>query len=619
MSETSRRDILAASAALTALATAPGLARAQPAATVPLKWDLTELYPNDRAWATERAAIQKALPGVAKHKGKLGASAAALKAALTETSDLARRLERLGTYASLKADEDLQIGPNQERRQLSTALYSEFGEATAWIDPELITVGKAKITTFQKADPGLAKFSFQLENTLRRAPHTLSAQSEAVLALAENPLSGPEQIRGQLMASDIPWPEVTLADGKKVRLDSQGYSAARQAPNRGDRKKVFDAFFGELQSFKTSMGSSLASKVQSNIFRAKARRYPNALQSSLSGDNVPEGVYRTLIAETTKGLPVLHRYFRLRQRLLKLPDMHYYDIYPPVTSSDLKFSVDDARRLTLAAVQPLGQPYVDLLAKSTASPWADYLPRKGKESGAYMNPGAYDVHPYLLLNHTDDYDSVSTFAHEWGHGMHSLLAKQAQPYEKADYATFIAEIASTLNEQLLARYMTDKATSKEEKLYYLDGLLESFRGTYFRQAMFGEFELAIHETVEKGEGLSGEKLNEMYLALLKKYHGDAVQIDPVYASEWAYIPHFYYNFYVYQYATSIAASVFFDDQISKGGPAARDNYLGVLRAGGSDYPVDILKKAGLDMTTPAPYQALIAKFSRTLDAVEALL
>jgi oligoendopeptidase F len=620
MSETSRRDILAASAALTALAIAPDVARAQATTSVPLKWDLTEIYPNAAAWAAERAAVQKALPGIAKHKGKLGTSAAALKAALTEVSDLGKRAQRLGAYASLKADEDTSIGENLERRQLANALYSEFGEATAWIDPELLAVGKTKIAAFQKADPGLAKFSFQLDNTLRRAPHTLSAEGEAVLALAANPLSGPQTIRGQLMASDIPWPEVTLSDGKKVRLDSQGYSAARQAPNRADRKKVFDAFFGELQTFKTSMGAALSSQVDSAIFNAKARKYPNALQASLSGDNVPEGVYRTLVAEATKGLPVLHRYFRLRQRLLGLPDMHYYDIYPPLTKGvDRKFTVDEARDLTLAAVRPLGQPYVDQLGKAIASPWADYLPRKGKESGAYMNPGAYDVHPYLLLNHTDDYDSVSTFAHEWGHGMHSLLAKQSQPYEKADYATFIAEIASTLNEQLLARYMTDRATSKEEKLYYLDGLLESFRGTFFRQAMFGEFELAIHETVEKGEALSGDKLNEMYLALLRKYHGNAVQIDPVYASEWAYIPHFFYNFYVYQYATSIAASVFFDDQIAKGGPAARDTYLGVLKAGGSDYPVAILKKAGLDMTTPAPYQALIAKFSRTLDAAEALI
>jgi oligoendopeptidase F len=619
MSEPTRRAVLAATTALAAAsALAPGQAAAQPGST-PLKWNLSELYPTAQAWTAERDAVAKALPGLSQYKGKLGASAASLRAALTTASDLGRRVSRLNTYASLLSDEDTSVGANQERRQLAVTLSTQLGEATSWMEPEILTVGAARIAAFRRADPGLSKFGFQLDNILRRAPHTLSAESEAVMAAAENPLAGPQQIRNQLVAADIPWPELTLADGKKVRLDSQGYTAARQAPNRADRKRVFDAFFGEFQNFKTSLGSALATQVQTAVYRAKVRKYPNALAAALSGDNMPEAVYRTLIAETNKGLPVLHRYFRVRQRLLGLPDMHYYDIYPPATTSDRKFTVDEARSLTLAAVRPLGQEYADLLADSTAKPWADYIPRKGKESGAYMNPGAYDVHPYLLLNHTDDFDSVSTFAHEWGHAMHSMLANKAQPYETSNYATSIAEIASTLNEQLLARMMQDNARSKEEKLYYLDALLESFRGTYFRQAMFGEYELAIHETVEKGEGLSGEKLNAMYLALLRKYHGDAVQIDPLYASEWAYIPHFYYGFYVYQYATSIAASVYFDDQLARGGAAARDNYLAVLRAGGSNYPVEILKAHGLDMTTPAPYQALIAKFARTLDAMEALL
>lgn len=620
MSDTSRRDLLAASAAAAAFAAAPGLAAAQPTpGKVPPRWDLGDLYPNPAAWAAERDAVLKALPTVAQYKGRLGSDAATLKAALQAVSDLERRTSRLSTYASLKADEDTQVGENQERRQLATALYAELGSATAWMDPEILKVGQAKIESFLKADPGLAKFRFGLENTLRRAPHTLGEEAEAVLAASSNPLSGAEQIRGQLVSSDIPWPEITLADGRKIRLDSSGYTAARQAPDRNDRKRTFDAFFGEFQNFKTSLAAALTTQVQGAVFRAKARKYPSALQAALSGDNVPEGVYRTLVAETNRGLPALHRYFRLRQKLLGLPDMHYYDIYPAATKNERKFGIDETRTLVLAAVRPLGQPYVDLLAKSTASPWADYYPRKGKESGAYMNPGAYDVHPYLLLNHNDDYDGLSTFAHEWGHAMHSMLANKAQPYETSDYSTFIAEIASTLNEQLLARYMQDGAKTKEEKLFYLDAVLEMFRGTFFRQTMFAEFELAIHEAVERGEGLSGDKLNEMYLALLRKYHGDAVQIDPLYASEWAYIPHFYYNFYVYQYATSIAASVYFDDQIARSGAAARDNYLKVLQAGGSDYPVEILKRAGLDMTSPAPYRALIAKFERTLDEVEKLI
>ena len=522
-------------------------------------------------------------------------------------------------YAGLVADIDLSVGANQERRQLATALGSEFGEATAWMQPELLRVGEAKINGFLAADKGLARFKFQLQNVLRQAPHTLGEEAEAVLAGAGAPLSGPQEIRSQLVASDIPWPNITLKGGKTITLDQAGYTEAREAPDRADRKKVFELFFGEYGKFGTSLGAAMASYVQGNIFNAKQRKYPNALATALSGDNMPEAVYRTLIAETNAGLPVLHRYFKVRQKLLKLPDMHYYDIYPPAAKLARTFTVDEARALTLEAVKPLGQGYVDMLAKATASPWADYYPRKSKESGAYMNGSAYDVHPYLLLNLTGNYDSMSTFAHEWGHAMHTMLTTQNQPFETSNYATSIAEIASTMNEQLLSRHMQQAATSKQEKLFYLDATLELLRGTFFRQAMFGEFELSIHETMEKGEGLSGEKLSKMYLALLKKYHGDAVIVDDVCAHEWAYIPHFYYDFYVYQYATSIACSAYFDADVAARGQPAVDNYLSVLKAGGSDYPYEILKRAGVDMATPAPYRALIAKFAKTLDEVEALI
>ena len=617
MPELSRRDVLAASAAIAAVASAP--AWAADGEAVPKTWDLTQLYPTPEAWAAERQAVLDALPGVAKYKGHLGDSAASLREALQTISDLSRRTARLDTYASLKADEDTQVAPNQERRQLAIALASQGAEAVSWVDPELLSIGKDKIDGFLAADPGLSKFRFGLENVLRRAPHTLNEDAERVLAAAGNPLSGAEQVRTQLVNSDIPWPEVTLATGEKVRLDSQGYGKARSTADRNDRKMVMDTFFGTYQTYKSSLAQALATQVNGDIFNAKARRYGSAVESALSTNNVPVGVYKTLVDETNAGLPVLHRYFEVRRKLLGLPDMHYYDIYPEATKIDRAFTIDEARSLTLAAVQPLGKEYADLLAKSTASPWADVYPRKGKASGAYMNPGAYDVHPYLLLNHTNDYDGVTTFAHEWGHAMHSLLANKSQPFETADYPIFLAEIASTMNEQLLSRYMQANAKTKNEKLFFLDQLMELYRATFFRQAMFAEFELAMHDTVEKGGALSGEGLNDMYLALLKKYHGPKVIIDPTYAAEWAYIPHFYYNFYVYQYATSIAASAYFSDQVLAGGAKARDNYLNVLRAGGSDYPTNTLLKAGLDMTTPAPYRALIGKFSSTIDQVEKLM
>jgi oligoendopeptidase F len=623
--QTSRRDLLAGAGAL-GLMGAPGMAMAAPAgpavsmtAAPPVTWDLKDLYPSPEAWTAEKDAVAALMPALAAYKGKLGTDAKTLQAALQAISDAQRRIARLVVYAGIVADSDTAVASAQERRQLSIALYGQFGEVTAYVQPEILSLGAAKIAAFQAADPGLGRFAFQLADILRRAPHTLGTEAEGVIAATATPLSGPQQIRTQLVDSDMPWPKAMLSTGE-VTLDQATFALMRQSPVREDRRLVFETFFKTFDAYKTSLAATLAAQVQSDIFTAKVRNYPGAMQAALSENgNVPPGVYETLVAETNRGLPALHRYFAVRQRMLGLPDMHYYDIYPPLVKLDQHFDLARTRALTLAGVAPLGKDYVDLLARSTASPWADYLPRKNKVSGAYMNGEAYDVHPYLLLNLTGDYDSVSTFAHEWGHAMHTMLANKAQPYETAEYPIFTAEIASTMNEQLLSAHMLGQAKTKTEKLYYLGQVLELFRATFYRQAMFAEFELAIHRAVETGGALSGEGMNAMYLDLLKKYHGPKVTIDPGVASEWAYVPHFYYDFYVYQYATSIAASAYFYEQVSKGGAAARDNYLGVLKAGGSDYPVEVLKKAGLDMTSPAPYRALVARFSQTLDQVEALL
>ena len=617
--DASRRDLLTAAGALALTAGAPkAFAAPAPVAAPPETWVLTELFASPDAWAAERDAALKQLPVLAGFKGKLGTDAATLRAALQAMSDVQRRTMRLNTYAGLIADSDTSVAAAQERRQLAIALWGQVGEAAAYVQPEILAVGADRISAFQKADPGLGKFAFQLRDILRKAAFTLGGEAEGVIAAAATPLAGAQQIRTQLVDSDLPWPEVELSTGK-LRLDQSAYTAAREAPNRDDRKLVFQTFFTAFDSYKTSLAAALSTQVQSDIFVAKAHRHGSAMEGALSdAGNVPPGVYRTLVEETNKGLPALHRYFELRRRMLGLEDLHYYDIYPPLVTLNETFDLARIRALTLEAVAPLGPDYVATLSKATASPWGDYLPRKNKVSGAYEND-AYDVHPYLLLNLTGNYESLTTFAHEWGHAMHSILADKAQPYETSSYSIFTAEIASTMNEQLLADSMLAKAKTRQEKLFYLGQLLELMRGTFYRQAMFAEFELLIHETVEKGEALSGEGMNAMYLALLKKYHGPKVTIDPVVASEWAYVPHFYYDFYVYQYATSIAASAYFYGEVKTGGAKARDNYLSVLKAGGADYPVEVLKKSGLDMTSPAPYRALIERFSKTLDQVEALL
>ena len=584
------------------------------------QWDLADLYPTEAAWDAEKDAVAAEVARLGRFKGTLGKSAADLLAAQEAISVLNKRTARLFVYATLKGDEDLRIARHQERRQLATQLFANLNEATAWTSPELLAVGKARIDGFIVAEPRLAPFRFGLEETFRLAAHTLDAKGEEILAASTSPLSGPNAIRGQLVSSDIPWPEVTLSTGQKARLDAQGYTLYRDAPNRADRKLVFDTFWKATKGFENSLGATLTAKVQGDIFSAKARNYPNSLQAALAGSNIPEAVYRTLIAETNRGLPTLHRYFALRQRMLKLPDLGYWDIYPPLVSLDRKFTLADMRRITLEANAPLGRDYLEPLARGTAAKWMDPFPRPGKSPGAYNFGAAYDVHPYLLLNLKEDYSGLTTYAHEWGHAVHSVLANKHQPWDTANYSTFTAELASTGNEQLLIAHMLRTARTREEKLFYLGQQMEGFRGTFFRQAMFAEFELKIHDMAEAGEALSGETFTRIYGELLRKYHGPAMKLEPDYSVEWAYIGHFLqYNFYVFQYATSVTGSVYFADRILNGGPSGAKAFVDVLKAGGSDHPYALLKRAGLDLASPAPYRGLVAAFDRALDEAEKLI
>ena len=620
-----RRGVLAASAALPFVKSIPALAAeaaAAAAGTSGAAWDLTDLYPDWAAWDAARKGVLAALPRLAAYKGHLGDSAEAMTKALTDNSDVSKTASRVFVYAELAGDADLRNSANQERRGQAQDMFAAYGEATSWVAPEVLALGKDKVEGFVAQSPVLKKrFAFGLRDTLRMAAHTLDAKGEAILASASSPLEGPEDIRGQIVAADIPWPTVTLSDGRMQRLDDQGYTLTRDAPSRDDRKLVFEKFFTTYGAYNHSLGAAYAAKVKGDIFRAKARNYKTTLAFALDGPNIPESVYRTLVAETDAGLPQLYRYFALRRKLLKLPDIGYYDIYPPLVSLDRKFTIPEMRATVLQVLAPLGPDYVAELAKDTAAKWMDPLPRPGKASGAYMEGGAYDVHPYLLLNLGENYEGMTTFAHEWGHAMHTMLANRAQPFELASYATFIAEIASTCNEVLLAQYMLGRAKTAEEKIFYLGVQLENLRGTFFRQTQFAEFELKAHELAEAGEGVSGEKFNQVYMDILRRYMGPDMILPDYIANEWAYVPHFFRSdfYYVYQYATSITAGTWFAHSVLNGGAKERENYLNVLRAGASDYPVTILQKAGLDMTSPEPYRQLVATFKDTIDKIEALL
>jgi oligoendopeptidase F len=588
-------------------------------------WDLTDLYGSPKAWEESYARTRTATDRLEAYKGTLGKSPAAMLKALVAISDLNREVTRLYVYASLASDQDLRVSANLERNQQAQALGTRLGEKTAWVAPEILKVGAAKVRKFRAANKILERrFGYYLENTLRAAPHTLGVEAEKVLAATGNLLAQPDTMHSVLANAELPVPTVTFSDGKPVRLTQPSFEKLRQSPVRADRKLAFDEYWGTWKKFEGTAGSMLTTQVMGDHFTAQSRRFANALQAAQFPDNMPDAVYRTLVAETNAALPTLHRYLRVRKRLLGIDDeLRYYDNYPPLfhLENQPQFDVGESKRLTLAALQPLGEDYLGLLRKGFDSRWMNVYPQDGKKLGAYMNGAAYDVHPYLLLNHNNDYQALTTFAHEWGHAVHTQLTTLAQPYEKSNYSTFIAESASIGNEMLLNDYMVEHASSRAEKLYYLGEGLETIRTTYFRQVMFAEFELAIHEELEQGRPLSGARISEMYCGLLRKYYGEpqgVMKIDPEYCIEWAVVPHFYYNFYVYQYATSIAGAAWFTDAIIKEGAPARERFLALLRAGGSDYPYELYKRAGVDMATPVAYRALAARMNRLLDEFEAL-
>lgn len=593
-----------------------------PAANEATTWDLTELFATVEDWDVARQDVLAKLSDIEARKGTLGKTAQSLLDAARLISDTRRAASRVSVYSGLAADEDVRVSETQERRQLARSMWSRFSEATAWYRPEVLAVGRERIMGFVEKEPALKRFRHGLDNTLRAAPHTLSNETEGVLAGAGQPLGAGQNVYGLLAASDIPWPTIKFSTGEEVRIDAQAYSKWRRSHNRDDRRKVFDAYWTKWGEFRNSVGMTLVSHLQAQVFLSRARNYGSVLERELFQDNMPERVYRTLVAEVNEALPTLHRYFRLRERMLGIDQMHYYDMYPPLVALDRAFSINDAKRMTLEAMSVLGDDWVETQQNAIGKRWMHVYPQQGKRSGAYMNGSAYDVHPYLLLNHNNDYASVSTFAHEWGHAMHTLYAKSEQPYETAGYATFIAEIPSTTLELILQQYMVDNAETTEEKLFYLGSGLEQLRGTFFRQTMFAEFELALYEAVERGEALSGERISDIYGEILRRYHGHkdgVVVIDDLYWNEWMFVRHFYLNMYVYQYATSLTAGTALYEKIRDEGEPAVENFKNLLRAGGSDYPYELLKSAGVDMATPDPYRALVRRMNDVMDQMEVLL
>ena len=583
-------------------------------------WDLTPLFADDAAWEAERQALSREIPGLRELRGTLGRDAASLRSGLDRISAANRRLSRLWVYASMLTSTANAERRNQERSALMLSLWGEYRSALAWVDPELQAIGAPKLTAFQQAEPGLKPHAARLRQVLRQAPHTLTPEAEAALATMTPVLGSAGNTRSLLVNADMRWPRLSI-DGREVEINDTGYTKWREHGDRNVRRQVFDAFWGAYGQYENTLGALLAQRVQAGVLEARLRKHPSAAAASVHGVELDEVPLRTLVAEVNKALPTFHRYLKLRQALLKLPDLGYHDIYPPMVSGGRPYGLDESAALTIASVAPLGADYQRQLTQAINARTMHVRPAPGKSGGAYQT-GAYGFTPYVFLNHQDDFDSLVTFAHEWGHGMHTALANQAQPYETAGYPLFLAEIASMTNEVLLTEHLLKSARTRDERLFVLGQTLDRLRGSYFRQTMFAEFELAVHDAQQRGEPMSGKRFTQTYCDLLKKYHGESqgvMKIDPKVCVEWAFIPHFHRPFYVYQYATSAAAAQHFGERILAGQPGVREAYLDVLRAGGSVPPHELLLKAGLDMTSPAPHQRLVRAMETMMDEMESLL
>jgi oligoendopeptidase F len=587
------------------------------------KWNLAELYANDAAWRAAKEKLAADIPQVKQFEGKLASSASTLADALDKQNALDKELSRLYVYASLLADQDTRDSEHQGMLQEMVLLASTFAAHSAFIEPELLHAGTPTIERFLAAETRLKVYRFYLEDVVRRAPHTLTANEEKILASA-GPLAGaPSNAYNILSNADFPYPSVTLSDGRSTKLDQAAFSDLRALPNRADREKVMAAFFTALGSFRRTYGTTLNGEVQKVLFFARARNYGSAVEASLDGANIPVSVYTRLVDGVNRNLPAFHRYLKLRKRILGLNDLHYYDLYAPLVGSvKLEYSPEEAQKIVLAAVAPLGPEYQATIQRAFANRWIDLLPNEGKRSGAYSNGGAYDVHPYMLINFNGKYADVSTLAHELGHTMQSYFSNKTQRYPLANYPIFVAEVASTFNESLLIDDVLKSIKDDDTRLALLGNYLENIKGTMFRQTQFAEFELRMHEMAAKGQPITGDTLAKLYLDITKKYYGDAdgvCKVDDYIANEWSYIPHFYRDFYVFQYATSFMASEALASKVKAGDQTARDRYLKFLNAGGSKYPIDLLRDAGVDMTTDEPLDLTIKTMNRVMDEMESIL
>mgnify|MGYP000294842082 FL=1 len=582
------------------------------------QWHLSDIYADTAAWESDFKKAQALMKDMESRKGTLAGGRNDVLKALKTFADLNRVVERLVVYAFMKKDEDNANTESQAHMDRAQSLSVQAGTAASWLTPELLTIPADTLTGYME-DSDFAEYSHFLDNVNRQRSHTLGEKEEQLLAMAGEVAEAPRQVFLMLNNADMKFPVIKDEEGHEVEMSHGRYIRFLESKDRSVRRAAYEAMYDTFAKQKNTISTAYSYSVKKDLFLAKARKYPSARAMSLDEDNVPETVYDNLIASVRDHLPALQRYLDIRRRVLGLPKLSMYDVYVPLMEDvHMHIPYDEGKGMILDGLSKMGSDYAGLLKESYTGGWIDVMENQGKTSGAY-SWGCYDSHPYVLMNYQDTVDSVFTLAHELGHSMHTYLSNQHQPYMKAEYTIFVAEVASTCNEIQLTHYLLDTLDDKAKRAYILNHYLEQVRTTVFRQTMFAEFEKMSHASAEAGEPLTVDSMSSMYRKLNEDYFGENVDVDDRIAMEWLRIPHFYRPFYVYKYATGFSAAAALAGMIRDEGQSAVDRYLTFLSSGCSDYPIDLLKKAGVDMTTPAPVDKALDEFSELVDEMDGLL
>ena len=579
------------------------------------KWKIDKMYSTKESIEKDIDKLKEYISNLKEYKGKLAISKENLFKCINTSEKASRLLQNLYVFTHMKQHEDTRINENQAMATKTEMLSTELSMATSYIVPEIIAIDDKKLEEYLKCEE-LSFYDKYIKDILREKPHTLSEREEEILAATADLSSTPENIYDMFSFADLEFPEIEDEDGNKVKLTHSNYSLFIKSKNNKVRKDAFEAMYSVYDKYKNTFASMLSGGIKSEIFYAKMRKYECALQASLFQDDISVDVYNNLILAVDENLDALNKYADIKKKFLGLEDIHMYDLYVPLTDKfDMKIPYEKAKEIILNALKPLGEEYLSIIQKAFDEGWIDVYENNGKQGGAY-SWGSYDSHPYILMSYKDDLNSLFTLIHELGHSLHSYYSKKTQPYIYSGYKIFVAEVASTLNELLLINYLLENSNSKEERVYLLNYYLEQFRTTVYRQTMFAEFEKITHESVENGNPLTAQDFNDIYLKLNQKYYGKSCIVDEDIALEWARIPHFYSNFYVYKYATGFSAASALSQQILNEGQVAVDRYIEFLKSGGSEYPLKQLKSAGVDMEKKESVDKALEVFRDLVEKLE---